>query len=139
MISVTVNEEALTDAILYELIGMSKDWEAENSCYGYRKNEKADIEGNRVFLARTEQSIAGYLFGHMERSEKSNSIMPTDTAFFEVEELYVKPQYRSAGIGKRLFTCAESAVAAETEFIMLSTATTNWRAILHFYIEELDI
>lgn len=27
----------------------------------------------------------------------------------------------------------------EAEFLLLSTATKNWRAIFHFYIEELDM
>ena len=34
---------------------------------------------------------------------------------------------------------AEDAVRGEAEYVMLSTATKNWRAILHFYVDELGM
>ena len=137
--NVRVFEAKLTEDILRLLIRLSEDWEAEGSCHGYRKNEKSDIEGNRIFLAQGGEDILGYLFGHVEKSEKATSIMPDGTPFFEVEELYVVPEHRSRGIGKQLFSFAEKAVSGEAEYMMLSTATKNWRAILHFYIDELDM
>ena len=136
---VTLREAALTPALLAELIRLSRDWEAEGSCHGYRKNTPADIEGNRIFLAEDGAEPIGYLFGHRETAEKASSIMPEGTPFFELEELYVRPEYRRFGIGKRLFAFAEQAVSEDAEFLMLSTATKNWRAILHFYLEELGM
>ncbi len=134
-----VKESDLTKETLDLLIRMSEDWEAENSCHGYRKNEVSDIEGNRVFLAYDGDTVAGYLFGHVEKAKQKSSVMPAGTACFEVEELYVKPGYRCKGIGKTLFGYAENAVSNEAEYIMVGTATKNWRAILHFYIEELGM
>ena len=52
-------ETDLTEEVLNELIRMSEDWEKENSCHGYRKNEKSDIEGNRIFLAYCGDTIVG--------------------------------------------------------------------------------
>ena len=132
-------EQILTDDILYELIRMSEDWEKENSCHGYRKNERSDIDGNRIFLAYAGEEIIGYLFGHMEKAKNSSSVMPDETPFFEIEELYVRPEYRNQGIGSHLFGCAENAVKGEADYLLLSTATKNWKAILHFYIDELDM
>ena len=34
-----IKETALCDRVASELIALSADWEAEDSCYGYRKNE----------------------------------------------------------------------------------------------------
>ena len=138
-LDIRFSKAELTADILEELIRLSEAWENENSCYGYRKNERSDIEGNQVFLACHGTEIAGYLFGHMERSEKAGSIMADGTPFFEIEELYVRPEQRNKGIGKRLFDYAEYAVRDQAEYLMLSTATKNWKAILHFYIEELDM
>ena len=65
--------------------------------------------------------------------------MPDGTAFFEVEELYVVPERRSGGIGAALFAYAEEAVRADADFMMLSTATKNWRAVFHFYLDVMDM
>ena len=136
---IVIKEQQLDEELLETLIRLSADWEAENSCYGYRKNENADIEGNRVFVAKDGEEIIGYLFGYLEKSERSTSIMPDGTPVFEVEELYVIPEYRSNGIGKMLFSHAEAAVRKEADFIMLSTATKNWKAVFHFYLDELGM
>ena len=135
-----VYEAKLNDELLKKLIAMSDVWEAENSTYGYRKNDCSDIEGNRIFLAEQDGEILGYLFGHEEKSERASSIMVDGTPYFEIEELYVVTSHRSEGIGIPLFHFAEQAVkAAGIEFIMISTATNNYKSILHFYIDELGM
>ena len=67
--------------------------------------------------------------------------MEAGTPYFEIEELYVRPAFRSRGIGQNLFRFAEDQIMKESEadFLMLSTATKNWKAILHFYLDELDM
>ena len=125
--------------MLETLLRFSEAWEAEGNCHGYRKNEPADIEGNRIFLATSNNEIIGYIFGHCEKSDKATSIMPDGTSFFEVEEVYVCPAHRSQGVGRALFSYAEQTVDSDAEYIMLSTATKNWKAIFRFYLDELDM
>lgn len=134
-----IKERELTPELLEVLIGLSEDWEAEGSCHGYRKNDRSDIEGNRIFTAESQDGIIGYLLGHAEKAKSTTSIMPEGTPYFEVEELYVRPEHRSQGIGGRLFTFAEQAAAPDAEFVMLSTASKNWKAIFHFYLDELGM
>ncbi len=135
----TVEEVKLTEAVLEQLLSLSEDWEKENSCHGYKKNSLGDIEGNRIFLAVEDKMVIGYLLGHKEITEKTTSVYQAGIKYFEIEELYVKPAFRSRGIGKRLFQYVERAVADEVDMIMLGTATKNFRAILHFYIDELGM
>ncbi len=137
--NIFIEEVSLTDDVLEELIALSKDWEAENSCYGYRANQREDIEGNRIFLALDQGRTVGYLFGKCFQSENMRSVMPEGSSCFEVEEVYVIPSRRSIGIGKALFEFACDAVQEEAEYMILSTATKNWKAIFHFYLDELNM
>lgn len=132
-------EVELTASVLAQLMALSEAWEEEGSCHGYRKNMPEDIRGSRVFLALEGEQIAGYLFGRREVAGEATSVYPAGTAYFEVEELYVKPPFRNQGIGKKLFRHVEREVAADVDMLMLSTATKNFRAILRFYIDELGM
>ena len=134
-----ITEEKLTEELIRELIDLSVLWEAENSCYGYRRNTKEDIRGNRVFTARRNGRLCGYLFGHTEHAANMTSVIPAGSVCFETEELYVLPEERHRGIGRKLMQCAEDAVRNEVEYILLSTATKNWKAIFHFYIDEVGM
>lgn len=136
---IVYREAPLTDGLAASLIRLSHDWEAENSCYGYRPNQLDDLVGNRFFLALENAQIVGYLFGHGFEAKNMRSIAPDGTACFEIEELYVIPDRRSEGIGRRLFESAANAVKTEAEFILLSTASKNWKAALHFYIDEVGM
>ena len=139
-ISTKLYEAELTDELLTTLITMSAAWEAENSTHGYRTNDRSDIDGNRIFLAERNGEVLGYLFGHKTAAERTNSIMEEGTAFFEIEELYVTPEHRSEGIGKKLFAFAEQTVqAGGIGYLMLSTATKDCKRILHFYLDELGM
>ena len=122
------------------LIAMSAEWERENSCHGYRKNEPADLEGNRIFVAEEAGQILGYLYGREEKANKTTSIMSEQTRCFEVEELYVIPEHRNKGVGKALFCLAEKqAMQDGIQFMMVATATKDYKKILHFYIDELGM
>ena len=138
MSEIDYKEVILDEEILSCLIAFSCDWEKENSTYCYRANTKEDIEGNRIFVAEKEGQIIAYLFGHQEHSENMRSIMKEGTLFFEVEELYVIPKERNQGIGTKLFRYLEE-ILSEEEYIVLSTATKNYKSILHFYLDELDM
>ena len=129
-----IKEIELNESVLEQLIRMSQIWEKEDSCYGYRSNTKEDIEGNRIFIAEENGEIIAYLFGHSAKSQNQSSIIPDGADCFEVMEIYVLPEYRNQGIGTKLFAFMEECIS--DEYVTLSTATKNWKAILHFYVEE---
>lgn len=137
--SIEIREAALDGRTVQTLLGLSADWEAEGSCRGYGKNEYGDLAGNRVFLAEEGGEITGYLFGHRATAKKTDSVMEEGTGYFEIEELYVKPAYRSKGVGSALFRYAEEAVRGEAKYLLLNAASRNYQAALRFYIGELGM
>ena len=62
----TILETSLTEDVVSRLIELSRDWENEGSCHGYRANTSDDLEDRRIFLAMEDGQIWGYLFGKME-------------------------------------------------------------------------
>lgn len=55
-------EVGLTEENIKILIDFSREWEKENSTYGYRANTKGDLTGNRIFLlAIMNKSLDIYL------------------------------------------------------------------------------
>ena len=132
-------EAEATSEILEKLLQLSAQWAAEQNCYGYYPNTEADIRGKRIFLAEDEDGIEAYLLGEVETAKNMKSIMPEGTLYFEAEELYVVPEKRSQGIGEALFRFVEETVKKGVQFIVLSTASKNSKAILHFYLDELGM
>ena len=134
--NITIQETKPTRDVLDALIALSKLWEAENSCFGYRANTDADILGNRIFTARDGDAIVGYAFGHAETAKTVSSVLPEGTTFFELEELYVRPEVRNNGIGLALLQAVEESVRSETDRLFLSTATKDAPTIMRFYLNK---
>ncbi len=135
----TIEKIALTPEIEAELIELSALWEQEDICFGYRKNSRDDIKDEEIFLAKDGEKISGYLFCHKYTQEKKSATVPEASPCLEIEELFIRPEYRSQGIGKALYNAAIAHFESEIDFVTLGTATKNYRAILHFYIEELGM
>ena len=121
------------------LLELSLMWEKEDSCYGYRANTEDDFQDCYILAAYDDELIA-YLFGKEEIQDKQTSVIDKNMHYFEIEELYVHPSYRSRGIGKQLMESLEKELKKKgLEMMMLSTATNNWKAIMHFYIDEIGM
>ncbi len=135
----TIQKVSLTKDIEAELIALSARWEQEDSCYGYRTNTAEDLNGQDIFLATVDGLTVGYLLCRTYTQEKESCTVPRGSRCLEIEELYVLPEYRSKGLGEALYQRAANSYGAEVEYVTLSTATKNYKAILHFYIDKLDL
>ena len=135
-----IYETKLNDDLLKKLILFSEEWEKESCTYGYYKNQKEDIEGNRIFIAEENSQIIGYLFATEKISEKDSSIIKKSEKYMEIEEIYIAKEQRKKGIGQELFKAAEKNFKNEGyNQIILTAANRNYKALLHFYIDELDM
>ena len=118
-----------------ELIALSFLWTEENCTNGLRPNTREDLN-EPCYIAVDDGKIAGYIFGHYYDIEKNFSFAEAGTHCFFIDELYVLPNYRSKGIGRKLFAMIEEEVKTKADFIDLATSTKDWRRVLRFYEEE---
>ena len=121
-----------------QLIELSRLWVEEDCSYGMVVNEASDLQFP-VAVALDGEKIVGYCFGHAYVQEQRKSYMDAGKTCFSVDELYVLPQYRGAGIGRELFRMIEREAGKNCSFLTLATSTKNYKAILKLYIEELGM
>ena len=125
----------LTDENVERLIELSGLWEAEDISFGLRKNTREDIK-EPVYAAYDGDKIVGYAFGHFYEQEKYQSYADKGTKCFDVDEIYVLPEYRSQGAGRALFSALEEYAKGKAAFITLGTSTKDYKKILKFYSED---
>lgn len=134
---ITIHQARQSD--IKRLLDLSLMWEKEDSCYGYRANTEDDFQDCYILAAYDDELIA-YVSGKEEVQDKQTSVIDKNMHYFEIEELYVHPSYRSRGIGKQLMESLEKELKKKgLRMMVLSTATKNWKAIMHFYIDEIEM
>lgn len=136
---VEIEKSELSESNLNAVIELSKKWEEENLTFGYCANDENDIKGSDLFLAYLNDDVIGYLFGKCIVLDEMITPLKKNSKCFEIEEIYVKKEYRSQNIGKALFEYAESYYKQTVDYITLSTATKNYKSVLHFYIDKMDM
>ncbi len=139
MSEIKIQKATLSAELEEKLIAMSALWEQENSCYGYRANTTEDFDKQDVFIADLDGLTIGYLLCHIYTQEKESCTVPNGSLCLEIEELYILPDHRSRGIGKALYETAVENYGNTVDYVTLTTATKIYKAILYFYIDELDM
>ena len=76
-----------------ELIGLSRLWADEGCSFGVIPNTADDLK-QPCYTALDGGRIAGYVFGHYYVTERRMSCIDIGSRCFEVDELYVLPEYR---------------------------------------------
>ena len=132
---IDIREIELTEDRVARLIALSQMWVDENISHGMRANERDDIH-EPVFAALDGEEIVGYAFGHAYAKEKKTDTIPAGSRCFDVDELYVLPDYRSHGVGGRLFRAIEAYAKTQADFLTLATSTKDYRRVLRFYAEQ---
>lgn len=125
-------------ATVERLIELSRLWKEEDCSYGMTENTAEDIV-EPLCVAIHNGEIVGYIFGHEYAAKTKTSSIDIGCRCFSVDELYVLPEYRGRGVGKELFARMEQHVKDSCTYLTLITSTKDYRKILHFYAEELDM
>ena len=134
----TVQKATFDESTTARLIELSRIWADENITFGLRANTKEDLK-EPCFTAVSEGEIIGYAFGHYYEREHPNSVIKKGSRCFELDELYVLPRFRSEGVGAALFRAIEKEARQNADFMTLTTATKDWRRILSFYSDGMEM
>ena len=121
-----------------QLIELSYIWEKEDITWGLHHNTKDDLQ-EVCYIAIENNKIIGHTFGKYGINDTHESFAKKGDKFFDIYELYVLPEYRNQGIGRKLFELIENEVKDNADFVVLDTATKDYQRILHFYLEELGM
>ena len=128
----------LDEDTVCQLIELSQAWVEEDCCWGIVPNTQEDLQ-EPLAAALDGAKIIGYAFGHFYTQEKRSSCIEAGKRCFSLDELYVLPQYRGLGVGKKLYGMIETEAAKNSSFLTLTTSTKNYKSILKLYIEELGM
>lgn len=135
---IKIEKARLDEKDIEELCNLSKKWVDEDISWGIVANTKENITPP-VFVARDNDTIVGYSFGSFYNMEKKITGIPKNSKCFSVDELYVLPEYRSKGIGKKLFDSLIDEIKNQTEYITLATSTKDYKKCLKFYCEKVHM
>ena len=125
----------LNDNLINELIDLSIIWEKEDITNGYHRNVPEDIV-EPIVVAYDNNKIVGYCFGEFYTEKSTFSYIKPGSYCFRICEIYVLPEYRNKGIGKRLIILMQDKVKDKCEYTVLSTSTKDYKKILKFYVDD---
>lgn len=135
---IKIEKAELDEKTINELCELSRIWMEEDISWGILANTKEDLK-EPIYIAKDDKRIIGYSFGSCYESTKKFAGMEVGSKCFEVNELYVLPEYRSRGIGRQLYSDLVDEMSKKVDFITLSTSTKSYTQILKFYCEDLGL
>ncbi len=121
------------------LLSMSLEFEREACCNGVRANQPSDLEGMDVFVAEESGFLTGYAYGRAITDDK-RCVWCEEGKYYELEEVYVRPAWRSQGTGQQLFEqiCKE-ARGQGLHALCLYAVGKDWQRLFRFYIDRLGM
>ena len=138
-VKISREDAATSPADLRALLALSLAWAEEGCCPGYSANDPAEYAGKEIRVARREGRIIAYALGHFRTLDQTTSYGRDGERVFELDELYVLPEYRGRGVGQALFRRLEADVRARADVIELIAASRDYAGLMKLYIDELGM
>lgn len=116
---------------------MQELWAAEGITYGYEPDVEAALarrlKGPFFLVAEADGLSLGYAFGSA-RAGVATAVSSDGAPYLEIEDVYVEPSARRAGVGGLLVEELVKAAAREgLRHVTVYSATKDVRAVLRFY------
>lgn len=122
------------------VLEMSDAFVAENCCNGMVRDDLEYLQKYEIHIAFEGETAIGYAYGAPATAERTQGQTQKGERYFDVEEIYVRPEYRSTGCGKALFAALEArARELGCESMQLVAVAKDYARLLHFYVDLLGM
>ncbi len=115
---------------------LQQQWFQEGSVYGFVPESQEQIKAALnpyLLVAETNNKIVGFISGSIRRSE-GMAVIPEGENYFEIDNLYILPEYRRQGIASGLVNKSLAQVReAGVAYALLYSAAKDIHRILRFY------
>ena len=128
---------AATPEDLPALLALSKVWAEEGITYGYVPTSPGEFESWRCWVSEMDGEVVGYAGGEVRTAQRDIAVQNEGDPYFELEELYVRPDCRDKGIGRLLLERVEKDAQHDgLAQLMLTAAPRDHEPLLRFYLRE---
>lgn len=122
------------------LASLSKKFADENCCNNIIADSAEFFSGKKVAVALFNGQILGYCYGDIAEEVKKRSYAEVGDRYFDLDEIYVLPDFRNMKIGERLFKFVEDYAQKQgCKTIRLNAVSKSYNQLLKFYIDKLEM
>ncbi|MCJ7841593.1 GNAT family N-acetyltransferase [Lederbergia sp. NSJ-179] len=123
------------------VLKLSKQWANEFVTIGYENVQHTEeklvkfISDYFYVVTTMEEEIVGYGFGEVNKGNAS-PVIPYDQSYLEIYEVFIHPEHRKQGLGKRLVkTLITKAEENNVTRALVGSSNKKWEETNHFYEE----
>ena len=125
---------------LKEIVKLNHFFVKENCCNGVVADDLEYFSTKQIVIAILNGKIVGYAYGCFEIETKNRAYASVGDKIFYLDEMYVLPKFRKLKLGKKLFNfLQEYARQNGCQLITLNAVSKNYKSLLKFYIENLNM
>ena len=123
-----------------DISNLSLQFEHEDSCWGQVHDEADFYKTKQTYVAYLDNVMVGYAYGSYETQKRSTSFYNKDDKTFYLEEIYVLKEYRSKGVGAKLYEAIEKDAKKDNcTAIELICASKDKVKAINFYQNQLGL
>ena len=125
---------------LKEICNLNLIFVKENCCNNIMADSEEYYANKKIFVAIEKGRIIGYAYGDFLKETNLRSYAAPNEQYFELEEMYVLPEFRNKKIGQKLFKELERYARKNgAKTLRLNAVSKNYKSLLNFYIDVLGM